>query len=382
MVEIKGKIPIRIHPFFWILVGAIGWLNSLSVVGTFVWAGVITVSVLFHEFGHALSALFFGQTAEIELVGFGGVTRRQGKTLRLWQEFIIVLNGPLAGFLLFFIAYAASAWIGKPQDHLILYDIVEITMYVNLFWTAVNLLPVLPLDGAQLVRIVLESMFGLKGIRFAALFSLVLAIVIATLSLLYQFIIAAAFFFLMAFESYRAWSTLRGMTDQDTHSPLQDLLQQGEELFKQGHYDEAVPKLMELREQVHHGMIYTLATQYLAHIDADQGKYQEAYDLLLPIKKDLHPEYQFLLLQVTYRLGKWKEAIELGERVFQENPTSEIALINALSYGALGQVRPALGWLKGAIQAGLDDIPKALRRKEFDPIRLLPEFEQFVHRYH
>lgn len=381
MIEIPGKIPIRIHPFFWLLVALIGWLNSLSVGGTLMWAGVITVSVLVHEYGHALSAVLFGQSAEIELVGFGGVTKRQGKTLKLWQEFIIVLNGPLAGFLLFFIAYGINKSMGKPQTFTVTHDVLEIAMYVNLVWTILNLIPVLPLDGAHLLRIVMESLFGLKGIRLAALFSLFLAIIFGILSFLLHFMIAGAFFFLMAFESYRAWSTLRGMTDKDTNASLQDLLKESEESFKQGHYDDATPKLRALREQVDRGMIYTMATQYLAHIDVDQGRFQEAYDLLMPIKRDLHPEYQFLLLQATFRLGKWEEAIKLGEKLFKEDPSAETALINALCYGVLGRATPALGWLKGAVKAGLEDIPRALRRKEFDPIRLSPEFQQFLHQY-
>jgi hypothetical protein len=51
----------------------------------------------------------------------------------------------------------------------------------NLFWTVVNLFPVLPLDGGQMLRIVLESLFGLKGYRAALLVGAILATVSALL---------------------------------------------------------------------------------------------------------------------------------------------------------------------------------------------------------
>ncbi|MCE2982169.1 MAG: M50 family metallopeptidase, partial [Parachlamydia sp.] len=97
MIYIPGKIPIRIFPFFWLLIVMIGWLNTQSIPETAIWAAVIFISVLIHEFGHALTAVAFGQEAEISLVGLGGLTKREGPTLAKWKDFIIVLNGPLAG---------------------------------------------------------------------------------------------------------------------------------------------------------------------------------------------------------------------------------------------------------------------------------------------
>lgn len=378
MFVIPGKIPIRIQPLFWIVVFLIGWINSMTLLGTMIWVVVITFSVLFHEFGHALSAVFFGQKAEIELVGFGGLTKRQGIPLKLWQEFIIVLNGPLAGFFLFFLAYQANAWFGNPHSLTVGHYALEVAMYINLVWTVLNLVPVLPLDGAQLLRIALESFLGLKGIRLAALLSLVFAVIISLASFFFQFLLAGAFFLLMAFESYRAWTTLRGMTELDNNASLQTLLRQAEEAFQQGRKEEALSLFLSLREQAGQGVIFMVATQYAARIYADKNLLQEAYDLLFPVQKQLEPEYMTLLIHVAFRLKKWEETIKLGERVFKENPTPDLALINALSYAALGQVRPSLGWLNGAVQAGLRDIPHAIKNREFDPIRLSPEFQRFI----
>ena len=95
MIEIPGRIPLAIHPFFWLFAAVIGWINSGTFLGMFIWVGIIFVSVLFHEFGHALTAVIFKQKARIQLVALGGVTMYDGPKLNAWKQFIITFNGPL-----------------------------------------------------------------------------------------------------------------------------------------------------------------------------------------------------------------------------------------------------------------------------------------------
>ena len=64
MISIPGKIPIKITPAFLIFASIIGFLNSGTVMGTMIWFGIILVSVLIHEMGHALAALAFGKRPE------------------------------------------------------------------------------------------------------------------------------------------------------------------------------------------------------------------------------------------------------------------------------------------------------------------------------
>src|SRR3972149_11388238 len=104
MIRIPGKIPIIIHPTFFIIAALIGYINSFSLIGTLIWIGIILVSVIIHEFGHALTALIFGQKPRIELVALGGLTYHEGGGLPYWKQFIIVFDGPLFGFFLFIFA--------------------------------------------------------------------------------------------------------------------------------------------------------------------------------------------------------------------------------------------------------------------------------------
>ncbi len=378
MISIPGKIPIRISPFFWLLIFMIGWLSSGSLVGTLIWAVVITISVLIHEYGHALTALAFGQQAEISLVGLGGLTRRVGGRLKSWQEFLIVLNGPVAGFLLFILAYRMQALLHPvfQGGRLLLLDYaLEAAIFINLIWSILNLVPIQPLDGGQLLRIILEKFFGFRGIKVSFLISVILASFLCIFFFLEQQFLAGALFLMMAFEGYRAWAELKTMSPQDTNEHLQEMLKQAQEDLKAGRHNEAFSKLLYLREQTKEGVLFVLTTQYIARLLAEQGQFKQAYDWLLPIEYQLAPDYLFLLQQLAYRLQDWNQVVRIGSRAYREEPRVDIALLNALSYGIMGQVTPAVGWLRSAIQIGLPHASDVMNRREFDAIRDSAEFQ-------
>ena len=94
-MRIAGRIPIYIHPTFWLFAAWIGYVNGVSWIGALLWIGIVFISVLVYEFGHALVALAFGLHPRIELVALGGLTYHNGQQLRFWKQFLIVLAGPV-----------------------------------------------------------------------------------------------------------------------------------------------------------------------------------------------------------------------------------------------------------------------------------------------
>ncbi len=378
MLKISGSIPIIISPFFWLLAAAIGWMNTFTLQGTAIWVGLIFVSVLVHEFGHALTAVAFGQRAFIELVGFGGITKRRGGHIKPWQEFIVVLNGPLAGCVL-----CGLAWWGKeilqvshPQS--VLTYVVSMAFYVNVFWTVINLLPIQPLDGGKLLSIALEGIFGFRGTKIALFISLVLAAGLSVFFFVIQAFLAGALFMLFTYEAYRAWKASLSMTQQDQNLILQHLLKEVERDLHQGHKDEAQAKLMQIREHAKAGVIYVAATEQLAQLWAEKGEFQTAYDLLESVHTKLSIEALRLLHQLAYTLKKWEQVAKLGDGTYQANPSYQTALINATSHSMLAQVRPAIGWLHCALRDGAPNLREVLELHEFDPIRNDPRFLEFV----
>ncbi|MGA8165431.1 MAG: site-2 protease family protein [Waddliaceae bacterium] len=374
MLVYSGKIPVKIHPFFWLLAFLIGWIATFSIVQTLVWAVVIFFSVLIHEFGHALTAVSFGQQAEIELFGLGGITRRGGRALKKWQEFLIVMNGPLAGLALYFVAFQLRRLMGDQTQNLFVLAI-DITIFVNLFWTLVNLLPIQPLDGGQLLNIVLEGILGFRGVKIALFISVVFSAIFSIVFFALGAFLIGALFFLFTFESYRQWKSALSITLQDQDKWLQQRYKEAEKLRHSGQLEVAYQKFQDICRQTRQGILFLSAQEKSAELLSEWGRYQEAYDLLYPYQKKLSLHSFQLLHRLAYQTGQWEEAIALGNRSFRNDPNAETALINALSHSILGQTQPAIGWLQTAINKGLPNLSQVLERREFDHIRDHPQFQ-------
>jgi stage IV sporulation protein FB len=298
MIQIPGKIPISIHPAFWLMAAIIGYLNTLSFLGTLIWIGVIFISVLVHEFGHALTAYAFGQHPRIELVALGGLTYHNGNRLAVWKQFFIVFNGPLFGFILFGVAYAVSYFAQQKEG--VLASILLLFQVINLFWTVVNLVPVLPLDGGQLLRIVLEGFFGVKGFRYALLASAVVSVAASLFFFLYQAFLVGALFFLFAFQSYDTWRKMRFLSEEDKSEDLKASLEAAEQQLQKGSKDQALEAFQRIHRRSVHGVIHNLAAQYIAFLEYEKRNVRKAYEVLFPIRHELASDALCLLHRLAF----------------------------------------------------------------------------------
>lgn len=149
-------IPIRIEPVFWLVTVFLAF-NLSDVQLIVIWVVVVLVSVLVHELGHAIALKAFGQRSSIVLHGFGGVTlsqRRLGRT----QSILVSLAGPVAAmallggpaYLLRESGYGQDLWFGY-EGGFGLWPVVVFAVYVNIWWSIANLLPIRPLDGGHVV---------------------------------------------------------------------------------------------------------------------------------------------------------------------------------------------------------------------------------------
>ncbi|NOZ40262.1 MAG: hypothetical protein GXP24_08560 [Planctomycetes bacterium] len=77
-------IPVRVHPFFWIITLIIGMRgDSAPPAEVLSWIVAVFVSILIHELGHALVQRRFGGQPRIVLHGMGG--------LEDWQSVAIAI---------------------------------------------------------------------------------------------------------------------------------------------------------------------------------------------------------------------------------------------------------------------------------------------------
>ncbi len=167
-------IPVRVHPMFWLIALLLGW--RLPVAEQVLWVVVVVFSILVHEMGHAFSARALGWRTHVVLHSLGGLTIFDEKRpMRLgWPQAFIAFCGPFAGFILAGVVYTfmpllvdtRSGVLGALYFHL---------LWVNIVWGLVNLLPVWPLDGGQMVRSLMVEFAGDRGFSISSILSFVSA---------------------------------------------------------------------------------------------------------------------------------------------------------------------------------------------------------------
>lgn len=347
------------------MAAAIGWLNAGTLQGTAVWMAIVFLSVLVHEYGHALTALFFGQRAAVHLVVFGGFTVREGGSLSPWKQFILVLNGPLASVSL---ALFSGFLYTRMENETLLSEVLFITMIANFFWAALNLLPVQPLDGGKLMTILLERLFGFRGLKASFFIAALFALIISLYAFYRGSLFIGSIFFLFMYESARSFWAVRDLTASDHDTVFQKQLERAKENLDKGHVAEAKAELESLIEQSGRGILHTTAKEVLGRIIASEGDLQTAFDLLSPIQDALSAESLAILHEVTMQLSNWSVAASLGKKLYRLRPSAKLALQNATAEAHLKHIEPMMGWLMRARQEGalhLDTILNEAPFKEY-----------------
>jgi stage IV sporulation protein FB len=198
-------IPVQVQPFFWITLviigGAQGADSSAEIfkILLFVLAGFI--SVLVHELGHALTARKFGAHSEITLQAFGGYAAYSGVRLTRPQSFAVTAAGPGIQILLGLAVFFALPQLTKlnPSAGYFLFTL----MVISIFWALLNLLPVLPLDGGQLLNVVL----GPQRIRITLWTTIIVSVGVGLL--LFQRTGSILFPLFMGMFAWQAYQALR-----------------------------------------------------------------------------------------------------------------------------------------------------------------------------
>ena len=167
-------IPVEVQPFFWIslviLGGAMGADSAAAIfhILLFVLAGFI--SILVHELGHALTARAFGAQCAITLQSFGGYAAYSGAALNRWQRFLITAAGPGIQIILGLAVLLLIPYL--PQVSREGAYFLSTLMLISFFWSILNLLPVLPLDGGQM----LNAALGPDRIKITLWTSIIVAV--------------------------------------------------------------------------------------------------------------------------------------------------------------------------------------------------------------
>jgi stage IV sporulation protein FB len=191
-------IPIRVHPFFWVMSVLLG-LSLGDPIALLTWVAACFASILVHELGHALVMRSYGYYPYIVLYGMGGMAvpglgaPHPGRNAQVAISFA----GPGAGFLLagivclvlklagpgvdidvgwpYLIHIAPAGLIGNPTLTLF----IGFLLFLSVFWGIINLLPIIPLDGGQICDEICNTVRPYDGTRIALLISCVAGCLVA-----------------------------------------------------------------------------------------------------------------------------------------------------------------------------------------------------------
>jgi stage IV sporulation protein FB len=230
------RVPVRVEPWFWLTSFFLG--NGLQnidsragIFDTLLWMIVVFASILIHELGHALtSRKLTGVQPNIRLVAFGGLAYPNTQLNRS-DSLKVTLAGPAAGlaFFVVIILFCIARYglipgldvviwhITHSKDLLIgngsaffnmsetTFSLIKSLIYVNFWWSLVNLLPVYPLDGGQAYAAIESSQKKVYQIGMitgiaAALFGF----------LFFGSIFVAILFGFLAFQNYQRLEQLGG----------------------------------------------------------------------------------------------------------------------------------------------------------------------------
>lgn len=184
------RVPVRVRPTFWLVAVLLG-LGLRDNVGLLVtWVGIVFVSVLVHEMGHALIARRFGAEVAITLTTFGGYTEwsHQGSMSPGRRALVAGAGsglGILVGLAVLAVFYAARPWGGTGEA------IASMVVWVNIGWGVLNWLPVRPLDGGHLVLALLDMLRIRKPDRVATAIFLATGLGAVAAALYFDLIFAA-----------------------------------------------------------------------------------------------------------------------------------------------------------------------------------------------
>ena len=152
-------IPVQVTSSFWIITVFFGLYSAggsespgRSVANAAIWTAIVFVSIMLHELGHALTARAFGAKPTITLHGLGGLTRFDAGKMSRAESWLVSFAGPGVGLAIGVLLWSVtrSQPLGQETE-----QVVRLILFVNVGWSLINMLPVVPFDGGHMMAAML-----------------------------------------------------------------------------------------------------------------------------------------------------------------------------------------------------------------------------------
>jgi Zn-dependent protease len=334
-----ANVPVSVSPWYLLLLVYMTMNNPSQGL---VFAVCITVSLLAHEFGHALMAKHFKLQPQILLHGFGGLTGHE-RASRERDEALIIAAGPLSGLLLGCVVLGVY-WYA-PIESAATVGALRYFVYINFLWSAFNLLPMWPMDGGQLMRIGASKLLKpVKGERVTHIVSIVVVCLVALGSYIVNF--GPMMLIILAMTAWQNLQALSANKAGTSSAPRRDnpfaaeLYERAVRAYDQGDDDEAARLGHQLRAESNvPPAMMTRAWAILGVTTTRKGDYQEALSYLKRAPEG--PDVVEATAQCLYQLGMF-DALEalVNTKAFARLPgETRSEILGALSERT--QPRPA-----------------------------------------
>lgn len=201
-------IRVQIHWTFWLLILFVifmvymqdGTIENMFWSTAFILA--LFICVVFHEFGHALTARKYGiGTESITLLPIGGVARLKEVPEDPKAEFMVAIAGPIVNIVIAILLYlvvpvdtffnmdqeALQEELSRVNSQNFLFYLFAANIALAMF----NMLPAFPLDGGRVLRALLSIKMGrVQATRAASTLGKMLAFMFFFFGLFYNLILA------------------------------------------------------------------------------------------------------------------------------------------------------------------------------------------------
>lgn len=406
------------------------------VLVTLVWTVLVSFSVIAHELGHALALRAFGGKPHIHLVGLGGRTLVEEQVPMEWhQQLLMNLAGPGASLAVGVVA-GVLALGGAALPDGIVYFATGLARG-NLWWAAINLLPITGLDGGLLSSILLTRLFGRPGFLMAQALALMLAGAVVLFSLVsgaYLGVVLAAFMVLRTLGNIGAFQRGEAADGSKPHA-LQQVVERAEALYRERKLTEAqfiaqgvveaadTPPLLRSRAHVLLGWVALkegAGRRALDHFSQVQGLEVPPHALAAgfsligdevraiplwamasqraPGDETILHEWAGALVRggheqtaraiprvdmvrafsaaerVHYVRKEFEQAARAAEAAFHERPHASLAYTAACAWAQAGKLDDAMRLLTLAAENGFRDAAEAEGDPDLRPLRARPEF--------
>ena len=423
-----GGIPILIRPAFvliTIVFGSAGGTASHAAL----WVGIVFVSIMIHELGHAGAMRAFGFSPTIELHAMGGLTAwSREKTPTAGQRLIVTACGPGAGLILGGLVTVVRMNLDAGADPMIVW-VVRQAQWVNIGWSVINLMPVLPWDGGLILDAAVEVIGKKPRPKVAAVVSVLMGACVALFGIWAKQIMLIYFGGVGVWQGYarlakkkpqneaytQVWTLMQAQRFAEAERLAVEMALQSSDLEERASLYEAVAWSRLLRDDWR-GVDTALAqmgpikpTRHLAAtLAAHAGRHEEVLALLSPLPTlppeialraealialkryeqvvtdacDLlgrsDPQQKRLVLLLAARLfeaGAWEPALQVSLTAFTATKDPVNLFNAACAQGKLGQLDEALATLNQAIDAGYTDRKSLTDDPDLAAVRASPRWE-------